>query len=400
MHDAKRIQSLIAQEVDSLIAFRRELHQHPEIGYQEHETAKRIQRELAAIGVQHVGGLAGGTGTIAHIPGGKPGAKAIGLRADIDALPMHEHGERAWKSRVEGCAHACGHDGHTAIVLGAARVLQTLSKEHPLPNPVTLLFQPAEEGGNGADRMVKEGCLDGRVLGPAIEQMYGLHGWPSFPLGVVASRTGPMLAAADAFEITVHGAGGHAAWPHLAKDPILTACAIVEALQSIVSRDVAPLDAAVVTVAAMHAGEAFNVIPDTALLRGTTRSFRQPVQEMLHRRIRECAEHTARARGLRADVRFFANTPVTINEPQAVKRFERVAIATFGADRVRDFGDPVMGAEDFSFYGASARTCFFALGLDDPTLRCPPLHDPHFDFHDRAIATGVEAMVHLALAEA
>jgi metal-dependent amidase/aminoacylase/carboxypeptidase family protein len=150
----------------------------------------------------------------------------------------------------------------------------------------------------------------------------------------------------------------------------------------------------------MHAGEAFNVIPDTALLRGTTRSFRQPVQEMLHRRIRECAEHTARARGLRADVRFFANTPVTVNEPQAVKRFERVATATFGADRVRDFGDPVMGAEDFSFYGASARTCFFALGLDEPTRRCPPLHDPHFDFHDSAIATGVEAMVHLALAEA
>ena len=276
-------------------------------------------------------------------------------------------------------------------------MLAQLGREHRLPHPVTLLFQPAEEGGNGAARMVKDGCLNGSVLGPVVEQMYALHGWPSLPLGVVASRTGPMLAASTGFEILVHGAGGHAAWPHLAKDPILTACAIVEAMQSIVARDVAPLDAAVVTVAAMHAGNAFNVIPDMAELRGTTRSFRNEVQELLHRRIRECAEHTARARGLRADVQFSNATPITSNHPVAFERFERVARQSLGAERVRAFGDPVMGAEDFSFYGDSTKACFFALGLDEPSRRCPPLHDPTFDFHDGAIATGVETMVQLAI---
>jgi len=398
MHSSDRIRALIAEELESLIALRRALHQQPEIGYEEKATAARIQLELAAIGIAHQGGLAGGTGTLAHLPGAA--ANAIGLRADIDALAMQEVGERAWKSRVQGRAHACGHDGHMAILLGAARVLSRLAKEHPLPNPVTFLFQPAEEGGNGAARMISDGCLNGSVLGPAISQIYGLHGWPSLPLGVVASRVGPMLAAADAFEIRVHGVGGHAAWPHLAKDPILTACAIIEALQSIVSRDVPPREAAVITVASMHAGEAFNVIPDMARLLGTTRSFNPIVQQLLHRRITECAEHTARARGLRAEVRFFANTPSTRNDATAFARFERVSQLALGHDRVLDFGDPVMGAEDFSFYGERAQACFFALGLDEPTRRCPPLHDPSFDFHDGSIATGVQTMVHLALAQA
>ena len=395
-----RIRSLVEAEVASLTARRRELHEQPEIGYEEHRTAERIRLELGAAGVAFRPGLAGGTGTLAHLPGGAPGAAAIGLRTDIDALPMDDQGSQPWRSRVAGRAHACGHDGHTTILLGAARVLARLAKDAPLPNPVTFLFQPAEEGGNGGDRMVKDGALDGRVLGPRVAQLYGLHGWPSLPVGTVASCPGPMLASADAFEITLHGAGGHAAWPHLAKDPVLAAGAIVQALQSIVSRNVRPLDAAVVSVTAIHAGEAFNVIPETARLRGTTRHFREEVGEIVHRRLRECVEHVALAHGVRAEVAFRSATPVTTNDADAFARFERVSQAALGADRVRPFGDPVMGAEDFSFYGRTAKTCFFALGLDEPARPCPPLHDPTFDFNDRAIATGVETMVHLALASA
>ena len=398
MVDAARIRTLVESEVASLTALRRDLHRHPEIGYEEHQTAERIRAELDAAGVSHRDGLAGGTGTLAHLPGGAPGAHAIGLRADIDALPMDDEGTQEWKSRVEGRAHTCGHDGHTTILIGAARVLARLAKEAPLPNPVTLLFQPAEEGGNGGDRMVRDGCLDGRVIGPPVSQVYGLHGWPDQPLGTVSSRPGPMLASADAFEIVLRGAGGHAAVPHLARDPVVAGSAIVQALQSIVSRNVRPLDAAVVSVTAFHAGMAFNVIPETARLRGTTRHFREEVGELVHRRMRECVEHVAKAHGVHAEISFRSPTPVTSNDAEAFARFERVARAALGEARVRPFGDPVMGAEDFSFYGRSAKTCFFALGLDDPSNRCPPLHAPTFDFRDAAIATGVKTMVHLALA--
>jgi amidohydrolase len=282
--------------------------------------------------------------------------------------------------------------------VGAARVLQRLASEGGLPNPVTLLFQPAEEGGNGGARMVQDGALDGRVMGPPVRQIYGLHGWPSLPVGTVASRAGPMLASADAFQIVVRGAGGHAAWPHLTRDPVVAGSAIVQALQTIVSRNVRPLDAAVITVTAFLAGEAYNVIPERAELRGTTRAFSDQVHALLHERIREVASHAAVAHGCTATVSFRPATPVTVNDAAAFARFERVSRAALGADRVRDFGDPVMGAEDFSFYGRTASACFFALGLDDPARPCAPLHDPTFDFHDEAIATGVEAMVHLALA--
>jgi len=227
MFDPARIRSLIEAEVAPLTAIRRALHEQPEIGYEEHRTAERIRREFDAAGVSFRPGLAGGTGTLAHSAGGAPGTTAIGLRTDIDALPMDDRGSHAWKSRVTGRAHACGHDGHTTILLGAARVLAKLAKDAPLPNPVTLLFQPAEEGGNGGDRMVKDGALDGRVLGPRVSQLYGLHGWPTLPVGTVASCEGPMLASADAFEIELHGAGGHAAWPHLTRDPVLAAGAVV-----------------------------------------------------------------------------------------------------------------------------------------------------------------------------
>jgi amidohydrolase len=394
-----RVRDLVQRELPSLTALRRELHQHPEIGYEEFRTAERIRRELDAIGVAHADGLAGGTGTVAHLPGGAEGDTAIGLRTDIDALPMDDEGLQPWKSRIEGRAHACGHDGHTTIAIGTARVLAALSKEGGLPHPVTILFQPAEEGGNGGDRMVKDGALDGRLLGPRVDQMYGLHGWPSLPVGTVASRTGPMLAAAESFEIEVRGVGGHAAVPHLARDPIVAASAIVQNLQSIVARSVRPLDAAVITVATFHAGSAHNVIPGHATLRGTIRWFHEDVGRLVHERMEACVRDTARAMGTEASLRFLASTPVTSNAVAAVARFERVARRGLGDDRVRDFGDPVMGAEDFAFYGRCVPACFFALGLERPEAPCPPLHHPAFDFRDEALATGIETMVHLATSD-
>lgn len=398
MVEVSRIRSLIESELPSLVALRRELHQQPEIGYEEVRTAERIRRELDAAGVRHVDGLARGTGTLAHIPGGSSGAKAVALRTDIDALPMQDESRTAWRSRIDGRAHACGHDGHTAIAIGAARVLAGLANFGALPNPVTILFQPAEEGGNGGARMVEDGALDGRLIGPPVAQIYGLHGWPSIPIGTVASRPGPMLAAAEAFRIEVRGAGGHAAFPHLARDPILAASAIVQSLQSVVSRAVRPLDSAVVTVAAFHGGNAFNVIPESVELRGTIRWFHAQVGETVRARMRDCVTHTAQAFGSTASIEFMHTTPVTSNDPTLFARFERVSRDALGASRVRDFGDPVMGAEDFSFYGHAVPACFFALGLSRENDSCPPLHDPTFDFRDEAIATGVETMVHLALA--
>jgi amidohydrolase len=399
MSPVDRIRELVQQELPSLTALRRDLHQHPEIGYEEVRTAERIRRELDAIGVKHADGLAGGTGTLAHLPGGAEGDPAIALRTDIDALPMDDHGSQPWKSRIEGRAHACGHDGHTTIAIGAARVLAALSKERRLPNPVTILFQPAEEGGNGGDRMVRDGALDGRLIGPSVGQIYGLHGWPSLPLGTVATRPGPMLAAAEAFEIQVRGLGGHAAVPHLARDPVVAASAIVQTLQAIVSRAVRPLDAAVISVTSFHAGTAFNVIPEHADLRGTIRWFHQDVGTLLHERMQACVQETARALGTEATLRFISATPVTHNDAAAVHRFDRVARAALGPTRVVEFGDPVMGAEDFAFYGRQVPACFFALGLDQPKSPCPPLHHPTFDFRDEALATGVETMVHLAISD-
>jgi amidohydrolase len=389
-----RSMGLIRDELDRLVQLRREFHQHPEIAYQERWTAGRIRTELDRLGIQHLDGLGGGTGTLAHIPGRS--ARAVGLRADIDALPMDDAGTQAWRSRTPGRAHACGHDGHITVLLGAAAVLKRLAGQDALPHPVTLIFQPAEEGGNGGERMVADGCLNGSRLGSPVAALFALHGWPSLPVGKVASRPGPMLAAADAFRIRVHGVGGHAAWPHLARDPVLGAAAIVQTLQALVAREVDPQQAAVVTVGSIHAGEAFNVIPASAEMLGTIRTFREDVRHHLRTRLQACVEHTAAALGLRAEVDFLPSTPATVNHAGAFEHFERVARSALGTEAVTDFGPPVMGAEDFAFYGAHVPACFLALGLDQPQRPCPPLHDPTFDFNDAALATGVQIMVALA----
>ena len=391
----ERIRSLVAEELPRLVALRRDLHRHPEVGYEEVRTAGVIVRELAEAGVAHVGGLAGGTGVLAHVPG--PGDRAVALRADIDALPILESSGRPYASATPGRMHACGHDGHTAIMVGTARVLARLASHRPLPRPVTLVFQPAEEGGAGGRRMVEDGALDGSRLGCPVAEIHALHGWPELELGHVATRDGAMMAASDRFEIAIDGAGAHAAWPHRSADPIVCAAAMVTALQSVVSRNVPPLEAAVVSVTVIEAGSAFNVIPNRAVLKGTLRSLSEETRCLVERRVERIAHGIAEAHGCRANCDLQRGYPVTVNHPAAVSRFRSVAREALGEARVHHMAAPVMGGEDFAFYGAHVPSCYWTLGLAPGGAPYPPLHAPDFDFNDDAIATGVELMCCLAV---
>ena len=394
MHD--RVRAIIGEELPDLVALRHDLHMHPELMYEEFRTADIVRKELSRAGVEFVPGLAGGTGTLAALPGAAP--KGIALRADMDALPIHEESEIPWRSRSDGKMHACGHDGHTTVLLGAVRVLARLSREQALPRPVTFIFQPAEEGGAGGKRMVEEGALDGSRLGAAACEAYALHGWPHFELGTVGTRVGAMLAASDRFEIRVNGEGGHAAWPHATRDPIPAACAIVAALQTIPSRNVHALDPSVLSVTTIHAGTAFNVIASHASIQGTVRTLSAEARILYERRIGEIASATALAYGCHATTAYRHGYPITSNDAGAVEQFERVARGTVGTDRVRTVPHPVMVGEDFAFYGLQVPSCFFALGLRPPAAESmPDLHQPDFDFTDDALPLGIELFCNLAL---
>ena len=394
-HSIERIRSLVAEELPRLVALRRDLHRHPEVGYEEVRTSGVITRELTEAGVAHVGGLAGGTGVLAHVPG--QGTRAVALRADIDALPIHESSGLPYASTIAGRMHACGHDGHAAIMVGTARVLARLAAGGPLPRPVTLLFQPAEEGGAGGRRMVEDGALDGSRIGCPVGEIHALHGWPELELGHVTTREGAVMAASDRFEIAIDGEGAHAAWPHRAADPVVCAAAMVTALQSIVARNVPPLEAAVVSVTVIEAGSAFNVIPDRATLKGTLRSLSEETRCLVERRVERIARGIAEAHGCRATCDLRRGYPVTVNHPTAVARFQAVAREALGASRVHRMAAPVMGGEDFAFYGEHVPSCYWMLGLAPGGGPCPPLHAPDFDFNDDAIATGVELMCSLAV---
>ncbi len=389
------IRSLVAAELDALKAFRRDLHQHPEICYEEVRTAERIRCALSDAGVPFVAGLAGGTGTLAAIDGAA--SRAIALRTDIDALPIHEVSGRPWCSKIPSRMHACGHDGHTAIMIGAARVLAKVAATRELPNPVTMLFQPAEEGGAGGKRMVEDGALDGSKIGKPVRRIYGLHGWPGLPRGTLSTKKGALFASSDRFEITIHGHAAHAAWPHHGHDPVLAAASVVVALGQILSREIDPLDAAVVSTTMMHGGTASNQIPDRVDVAGTARALRHATQDHLEHRIGEIAESVARAHRCSASAVYHRGYPVTYNEDGSVDEFERITRAAFGRAHVVPMEVPVMGGEDFAYYAQKVPSCFYLLGLDEPEFPSAKLHHPTFDFNDEAIASGVEAMVRLAL---
>ncbi len=382
--------------LDEVIKVRHDLHAHPELGYKETRTCKVIQDFLSTNDIQFKGGLAKGTGVLAHISG--QGEKSIGLRADIDALPIVEENTFDWKSVHEGCMHACGHDGHTAILLGTAKVLSLIAKEQAIPNPVTFVFQPAEEGGGGGEQMVLDGCLNGSVLGPIVGMMFGLHGWPQLTLNQVATKAGPMLAADVGVSVTIRGVGGHAAFPYLCKDPIVCAANVVTSLQQLVSRNTDPLDSLVVSITQFHSGTAHNIIPDEVKLVGTMRYLEKETGKMAKARFKEIVDSVATAHGCMAEVDLRDGYPVTCNDERAVDTFFKIAKETIASDRVHPFEKPVMGGEDFSYYCQVVPSCFFALGLlPDGVDEIPALHPPKFDFNDKAIRTGIQLFCALAL---
>jgi amidohydrolase len=314
----------------------------------------------------------------------------------MDALPIEENTGKPYSSCTKGVMHACGHDGHTTILIGAARLLAKMDR----PRPVAFVFQPAEEGGGGGEVMCNEGVLAGEAkggLGSPVDTIFGLHGWPSFELGHVASRPGPMLAATDDFVVTVKGTQSHGAYPHYGHDPIVASAHIITALQTIVSRNVGPLDSLVLTIGAINAGTADNIIPGSVRFIGTMRTLSKAMRVLGKKRFYEIVEGTAKALGCSADIAWHQGYPITSNHAATTERFFELARATLGEDRVDLVDNPTMGGEDFSYYGDHAKACFFFLGLKPKgAAQVPTLHQPDFDFNDDALPTGIEMMVTLA----
>ena len=385
-HDA------ITTALPAAIDLRHRLHQIPELGYQEHKTADLIRAELTRLGIEFVAGVPDApTATLAWI--GDPGKPCVALRADIDALPITEATGLPYASTHPGTMHACGHDGHTATLLATAAVLKAMAAE--LPVCVKLMFQPAEEGGGGGRRLVQGGVLDGR-LGPKVSAVFGLHGWPGLKVGTVATKPGVLLAATDGFRATFVGRGTHGAYPHLGRDPIVTAAEAVLNLQQFVSREYDPTDSAVVTVGKFHAGTATNVIPDEAVIEGTARTVSAKGRKLIRAAIeRRCTGIAAAGDcGLRFD--WFDGYPPTVNDPAMADRVAAVAKAELGADRFVPVARPSMGGEDFSYYLEQVPGCFFLVGVEPPhATASPPLHSDRYDFADEAISVGVTMFTEL-----
>ena len=365
--------------------WRRDLHRHPELDYDVGRTAKFVADRLHAFGCDEVNMFIGRSGVVGIIKGRAGEGRTIGLRADMDALPIHETTNLPWQSTNPGKMHACGHDGHTAMLLGAARYL---AKTRDFAGTLAVIFQPAEEGGAGAKAMLDDGLM---TRWP-IEEVYGMHNAPSLPIGAFAIRKGPFLAAADRFTITIEGRGGHAAQPHLGVDPIVAGAQIVVALQSIVSRGADPLDSCVVSVTRFEAGTAFNVIPQSAQLLGTVRTLSDATREFAQRRLTEIARGVGAAMGASIDVQYVSGYPVTRNHPTQTDFAAGVARAIVGDAAVVANAPPIMGAEDFSYMLEARPGAFIFVGNGDSA----PLHHPGFDFNDAALPYGMSYWVELA----
>lgn len=372
----------IAAVEPDLIALRHDLHRHPELSGREKRTAGRIAEQLRALGLQPRTGV-GGHGVVADLDGAAPGP-TLALRADMDALPIAERSELPYRSEEPGVMHACGHDGHTTVLLGAAHMLS--GRRDRLAGRVRFLFQPAEETVGGAVDMCAQGAMDG------VDAIVALHGWPGLPIGQVGLRIGPMMASADTFDILVRGHGTHAAYPHLGVDPVIAGAEIVLALQRIVSREVDPLESAVLTVARFEAGTAYNVIPETAGLGGTVRTLSPHVRDAMPERIRRIAESVCAASGATCEVVYRHGTAPVVNDAGIVALVRRVAGTALGPGNVIDLAGPSMGAEDFAAYLAHAPGAIFRLGVGDTSA----LHTPTYDFADGALPVGVELLCRIA----
>jgi amidohydrolase len=383
--NAMPIVNRVADLHDEITEWRRDLHAHPELQYDVHRTAGAVSEKLKSFGCDDVVTGLGRTGVVGVIRGSKPGGKVIGMRADMDALPIEEATTVAYKSTVPGKMHACGHDGHTAMLLGAAKYL---AETRNFAGTAVVIFQPAEEGGAGARAMMDDGLFD-RF---GIEEVFGMHNYPGMPIGQFAIRSGPMMASTDTIGIDLEGVGGHAAWPHFGVDTVLVGAQIVNQLQSIVARNVDPLQAAVISICMFQAGHADNVIPQQAKLRGTARALSPKVRDLLQKRVREVVEGTARAYGAKAELTYTTGYPVLVNEELKTAFAAGVACEVAGKDKVNTDCAPLMGAEDFAFMLQERPGAFIYIGNGNSAQ----LHNPAYDFNDEAIPVGTSYWVRLA----
>jgi hippurate hydrolase len=384
-----------AFDTDLITALRRDIHAHPELGFEEQRTSDLVAGRLAAWGIEVHRGLAK-TGVIGIVHGRDGGAcgRAVGLRADMDALPLQEANRFAHASRHAGVMHACGHDGHTAMLLAAA---QHLAQHRDFDGTAVLVFQPAEEGRGGAQAMVAEGLFDRFPM----EAVFGLHNWPGYPQGSLACSPGPVMASANTFKLVIHGRGSHAALPHQSVDPVPLACQIVQAWQTIVSRNQRPIDTAVLSVTMVHAGEASNVVPDTCVIEGTVRTYRSEVTDLIERRMRQIAEHSCAAFEARAEFEFLRRAPAVVNHPHEAAVAQRVAqrICAPGLAMVQE---PAMPSEDFAFMLLEKPGAYAFIGNGDGVHRTPGhgegpcmLHNPSYDFNDALLPLGASYWVEL-----
>jgi len=375
----------LAEYQDEVAAWRHDLHQHPEILYDVHRTAAKVAERLQEFGVDEVVTGLGRTGVVGVIRGKRgAGGRTVALRADMDALPLTEITGKPYASTIPGKMHACGHDGHTAMLLGAAKYL---AETRNFDGTAVVVFQPAEEGGAGGKAMVEDGLME-RF---GIDEIYGMHNMPGLDIGKFAIRPGPIMAATDEFNFTIAGRGAHAAKPHLSLDPIVIGSHLVQAMQTIVSRSVDPLDSVVVSVTKFHAGEAHNIIPQTAFLGGTVRTLTPEMRDLAEKRIREIAAGIGATYGARIEVEYDRNYPVTVNHVANTIFAGDVASEIVGGDRVDREVAPMMGGEDFSYMLEKRPGAFIFIGNGDTA----GLHNPAYDFNDEALPIGASYWVRL-----
>ena len=370
---------------DDIVALRREIHKEPELGFDTEKTAEKVLAALDGLPLEIQTGVAE-NGIVATLKGEGEGP-TVALRADMDALPIHEETGLPFASNTDGKMHACGHDGHTSMLVGAARVLSQDHLRERLNGTVKFVFQPAEEGGGGGRVMVEEGIVDG------VDSIFALHLWPGLAFGTAATKAGPIMAAADAFEMTVKGTGGHGAMPHLSADAVVIAAQVVTALQTIVAREVNPVEPAVLTVGEIGAGSAFNIIPETARLGGTVRTLDPDLRERIPERIEELAKGVAKGMRGDAELDYRFSYPVTSNDAGAAKLALGVAGELFGEDSAVELAHPSMGAEDFSYFLEKIPGAFIWLGVGDAF----GLHTPQFAFDEEILSQGAALLTALAL---
>lgn len=387
-----QLKAEIDELVPDLIAMRRDLHEHPELAFEEVRTSGIVTQRLRSLGLEVQTGVAK-TGVVGLLRGGasKPGAKTIAIRADMDALPIHELNEIDYRSQTEGKMHACGHDGHTSIALAVADILSKRRAE--FAGNVKFIFQPAEETMSGARPMVKEGALEG------VDGIIGLHLWSPLPMGRVGVRAGTVFASADRFVLTVRGKGGHAAMPHGAVDPIVISAQIITALQTLISRETSPFSQAVITIGTINAGTAFNIIPETAVLEGTMRAFSNEHRAKLLRRIQELTSGIASAMGGSCHIEIFDGCPPCINDTAITELVHKAAVESVGEQAV-DSSEDVMttGSEDMAFFLDAVPGCYFLVGAHNEEKGAAYAHHhPRFNIDEDALPVGVEVLTRAAL---